>query len=56
MRPRLACSRLGLGRLLLRVGEHRKAAEHLGRAVAEFREMGMPFWLEEAETALRKAT
>jgi class 3 adenylate cyclase/tetratricopeptide (TPR) repeat protein len=53
MRPLVAHCRLGLGRLYRRVGERRKIEEQVAIALAMYRDMGMGFWLEKAEVALR---
>jgi tetratricopeptide (TPR) repeat protein len=52
MRPLVAHCHLGLGKLYRRTGDRAKAEEHLGTASAMYREMGMGFWLEKAETEL----
>ena len=49
MRPRLAHCHLGLGKLYRRMGEREQAQEHLTTATTMYREMDMPFWLEQAE-------
>ena len=53
MRPLVAHCHLGLGKLCRRTGDPAKADEHLTTAVTMYREMGMGFWLEKAEGALR---
>jgi len=45
---------LGLGRLYRKTGDPEKAQERLTTAAALFREMDMRFWLELAETELKK--
>jgi tetratricopeptide (TPR) repeat protein len=52
MRPLTAHCHLGLGKLYRRTGDTAKAKEHLTAATTMYREMGMGFWLEKAETAL----
>ena len=52
MRPLVAHCHLGLGTLYRRTGDQAKATEHLTIATAMYREMGMIFWLEKAETEL----
>jgi class 3 adenylate cyclase/tetratricopeptide (TPR) repeat protein len=54
MRPLVAHVHLGLGRLGTRERRGAEAREHLLTAAALYREMGMPVWLAEAETALRE--
>jgi tetratricopeptide (TPR) repeat protein len=49
MRPEVAHCHLGLGRLYRRVGDRARAEQHLTLAVTMYREMGMTFWLEQAE-------
>jgi hypothetical protein len=49
MRPLVAHCHLGLGRLYGRTGQRPEAQEHLAIAAAMYREMVMPFWLEQAE-------
>jgi hypothetical protein len=51
MRPFVACCHLGLGSL--RKHQPRKAQDHLAVATASFREMGMRFWLKQAEGEIR---
>jgi class 3 adenylate cyclase/tetratricopeptide (TPR) repeat protein len=52
MRPLIAHSHLGLGTLYRRTGDGAKAQEHLTTAATMYREMGMGFWLGQAEAAL----
>jgi class 3 adenylate cyclase/tetratricopeptide (TPR) repeat protein len=54
MRPLVAHSHLGPGGLYRRTGDLTKAHEHLATAAAMYREMGMTFWLEKAEDALKE--
>jgi len=49
MRPLVAHSHLGLGKLYRRTGKWQEAEEHIATAAAMFREMDMRFWLERAE-------
>ena len=49
MRPLVAHCHLGLGKLYRRTGDETKAQEHLATAATMYREMGMRFWLEQAE-------
>jgi Flp pilus assembly protein TadD len=52
MRPLQAHCYLGLGKLYRRTGRLDEARAELATAVAMFREMGMAFWLPEAEREL----
>jgi class 3 adenylate cyclase/tetratricopeptide (TPR) repeat protein len=56
MRPLIARCHLGLGQLSQRGGRRPEADAHLTTAMTMFREMGMRFWLEQAEAELRKFT
>ena len=49
MRPLVAHCHLGLGKLHRRTGDPAEADEHLTTAAAMYREMGMTFWLVQAE-------
>jgi hypothetical protein len=40
---------LGLGKLYRRTGKREQAQEHLTTAATMYREMGMTYWLEQAE-------
>ncbi|HSE94535.1 MAG TPA: hypothetical protein VLD61_01505 [Methylomirabilota bacterium] len=51
MRPLVAHCHLGLGKLYRRPSDRAKAEEHLATATAMYREMGMGFWLKQAEAA-----
>jgi len=53
MRPLIARCHLGLGKLARRMGQRDRAQEHLTTATTLLREMGMHFWLEQAEAELR---
>jgi class 3 adenylate cyclase/tetratricopeptide (TPR) repeat protein len=53
MRPIIAHCHLGLGKLYRRNGKRPDAQEHLTTATAMYREMGMQFWLEQAEVEMR---
>ena len=55
MRPLVAHCHLGLGKLHWRTGNADRAREHLTTATTMYREMDMPFWLEQAEAALRQS-
>jgi tetratricopeptide (TPR) repeat protein len=52
MRPLVAHCHLGLGQLHRQTGDGGKAHEHLITAAKMYREMGMSFWLAQAEAAL----
>ena len=52
MRPLVARCHLGLGKLSRHTGKRQEAQEHLTTAATMCREMGMRFWLEQAETAI----
>jgi DNA-binding SARP family transcriptional activator len=49
MRPLVAHCHAGLAKLYRRTGQHEQAQEHLSTATTMFREMGMMYWLEQAE-------
>ena len=53
MRPLIAHCHLGLGKLYARLGKREQATEPLGVAAAMYRDMDMPFWLEQAQAELR---
>jgi class 3 adenylate cyclase/tetratricopeptide (TPR) repeat protein len=53
MRPLVAHCHLGLGKLYRRTGKREQAQEHLSTATTMYREMGMTYWLEQAEAELR---
>jgi hypothetical protein len=55
MRPLQAHCHLGLGKLYRRTGRLDVARAELATAVAMLREMGMAFWLPEAEAELAEA-
>ena len=52
MRPLVAHCHLGLGKLSRRTGQREQAREHLTTAATMYREMGMQFWLEQAEAIM----
>jgi tetratricopeptide (TPR) repeat protein len=56
VRPLLAHSHLGLGKLYRRTGKPEQAQEHLITATTMYREMDMRFWLEQAEAAMNELT
>jgi tetratricopeptide (TPR) repeat protein len=52
MRPLVAQSHLWLGKVYGRAADRSRAEEQLVMATELFRELGMPFWARQAETAL----
>jgi len=52
MRPLVAHCHLGLGKLYRGTGQRQEAQAHLATAATMYREMDMPFWLEQAEAEL----
>ena len=52
MRPLLARSHLGIGRLYLRAGDRDRAEDHLLTATRLFIAMDMPLWLRQAVSSL----
>lgn len=48
-RPLVADCHLGLGKLYPRIGQREQAQEQLTTATTMYREMGMTYWLEQAE-------
>jgi tetratricopeptide (TPR) repeat protein len=54
MRPLGAHCHLGLGKLYRRTDEQ-QAQEHLATATTMYREMGMTYWLEQAEAEMRES-
>ena len=42
-----------LGRLYRRTGNQQQAREHLTTATTMYREMGMTYWLEQAELEMK---
>jgi hypothetical protein len=44
---------LDLGRLFRKAGRHEQARQHLTSAATMYREMEMPFWLDQAESEMR---
>jgi tetratricopeptide (TPR) repeat protein len=54
MRPLAAHCHLGLGILYRHTSNRDQAHEHLTAAMAMYREMGMTYWLEQAEAELRQ--
>jgi tetratricopeptide (TPR) repeat protein len=56
MRPLVAHCHLGLGKLYRRTGNREQAQEHLTTATTMYREMGMRFYLEQAESEATELT
>jgi class 3 adenylate cyclase/tetratricopeptide (TPR) repeat protein len=54
MRPLVAHCHLSLGKLYRRTDKREQAQEHLSTATTMYREMGMRFWLEQAEAEMRE--
>jgi class 3 adenylate cyclase/DNA-binding SARP family transcriptional activator len=54
MRPLVAHAHLGLGRLYRRTGKRKQAQAHIATATTMFRDMGMTYWQEQAEAAMRQ--
>jgi hypothetical protein len=45
---------LGLGKVCLRTGKPVQARDHLATATTMYRDMGMTYWLEQAEAEMRQ--
>jgi DNA-binding SARP family transcriptional activator len=56
MRPLIAHCHLGIGKLYRRTGKREQAHEHLTTATTMYREMGMTYWLEQAEAEMVRAS
>jgi tetratricopeptide (TPR) repeat protein len=56
MRPLVAHDHLGLGKLYGRTGRRDQAREQFTIATTMYRELGMSYWLEQAELAMRELT
>jgi len=54
MRPLIAHCHFGLSKLYRRTGKGEQAQEHLTTATTMYREMGMTYWLEQAEAETRQ--
>jgi hypothetical protein len=54
LRPLIAHCHFGLGKLYRRTGKRQEAQEHLTTATTMYREMGMRFWLEQAEREMKE--
>jgi hypothetical protein len=50
LRPLVAYCHLGLAKLYRRTDKGERAQEHLATATTMYRDMGMTYWLEKAET------
>ena len=53
MRPLQAQCVLAIGELASKPGDRQASQEQFSTAVSMFREMGMQFWLEKAQAALK---
>ncbi len=53
MRPLVAHCHLGLGKLYQRIGKREQAREHLATATTMYRDMGITYWQEKAESEMR---
>jgi tetratricopeptide (TPR) repeat protein len=53
MRPLVAHSHLGLGRLYQRTSKRQEAKEHIATALAMYRDMDMRFWLEQENAEVK---
>jgi lipopolysaccharide biosynthesis regulator YciM len=54
MRPLVAHCHLGLGKLYRRTGKREQAQKHLATATTMYRDMGMTYWVEKVEQAVRE--
>jgi tetratricopeptide (TPR) repeat protein len=54
MRPLVAHCHLGLGKLSRRTDKREQAQEHLATSTTMYRDMGMTYWLEQAEAETRR--
>ena len=52
MRPLVAHCHLGLGKLYQRTDKREQVQQHITAAATMYREMAMPFWLEQAEALM----
>ena len=52
MRPLVAHCHLGLGQLFRKTDKREQAQEHLATATTMYRDMGMMYWLENAEAEM----
>jgi len=53
-RPLVAHCHLGLGKLYRRTGTRERAQGHVATATTMYRDMGMTYWLEQAEAEMRE--
>jgi hypothetical protein len=53
MRPLIAHCQIGLGKLYLRMGKREQAQQHLTTATTMYRDMGMTYWLVQAEAEMK---
>ena len=56
MRPIVAHCHLGLGKLCARTGKREQAQEYLTAAATMYREMDMPYWLDQAKAQMKGPT
>jgi tetratricopeptide (TPR) repeat protein len=54
MRPLVAHCHLGLSKLYRRTGKQKQARKHVATAAALYRDMGMTYWLDQAEAEIRR--
>jgi class 3 adenylate cyclase/tetratricopeptide (TPR) repeat protein len=54
MRLLMAHCHLGLGKLYRRTGKQQEAQEHVATATTMYRDMGITYWLEQAEAEMRR--
>jgi tetratricopeptide (TPR) repeat protein len=54
MRPVIAHCHLGLGKVYRRTGTHEQAQAHVATATTMYRDMGMTYWLKQAEAERRQ--
>ncbi len=52
MRPLVAHCHLGLAKIYWRTGTREQAQEYMATATMMYREMGMTYWLEQAEAEM----
>ena len=53
-RALIAHCHLGLGKLYRRTGKREQVREHLTTATTMYREMGMTYWLEQADREMKE--